>query len=199
MKPIHYVFHLIALMLLTSCNEFKSLKSQDNNSTNFLSIESASKEISHVNLRVKPDNCLTFFESIELSKSCLNSKILDINVHTETKNACSIDIRFPGLNDGNFDIEFYYETESKNMDRFNILAQGQRGSLIPETSSRDIENLGDMAFISTRPKLDQKVLVTTVDNVRIMISTKIKNNQNHCLFADKQLEILAKAILEKIK
>lgn len=184
MKTLHRAFTLLAISFFISCGNSKA--------KDFAAL------VQEVNLNAKPDNCLLFFKSIELSNMCLSNKEFDINVHTETTNACSIDIQFTGSNNSNFDIEIYYEMDSENMEHFNILTEGQRGSLIPETESRDIDDLGDMAFISIRPILNQKILVTTRNNVRVMISVALNDKINNCMYGDGQLEKLARAILENI-
>ena len=193
MKINKHLFLITIIALLYSCKDSNT----EDDFTSQTEIEDNTLP-EKTNFKVKPEDCISFFNEIDFTNTCLANNVLELKEVATTSKACQIDIQSSLFNNGELDVLFFYETDENNMESFHVTTNANKMENVPGATHRNIENLADVAFIVHRENRNTKILVMSIENVRISLQSQKADGKNHCMYDDDQLELMARAILEKI-
>ncbi|WP_397362311.1 hypothetical protein [Olleya sp. R77988] len=147
----------------------------------------------------KPADCDAFFKSINFSNICLENKAKDFNISYTLEKVCQINIKSNQLGINDLKVGYYFENDSAQMEYFNLITEGLKEKNIPGSTYKNINGLGDVAFITSKEKNKEKTLTTIIGNVRVRVFSEYFKSKPHCMYEDDQLIKMAQAIVSKIK
>lgn len=195
MKAKQFMSILICCITIISCKDYKP-PSPNEGSTE---INSINKSDSKTNLTFykKPNSCLSLFETLDFSELCLQKNTLNTKEYSTTEKGCNLAIYSKKLNGGELDISIYYESDPTKIEQFKLITEVQK-TMIPNSTFKNVKELGSSTFIVHRSMLNTKVMVMSINNVRVIIQSKRKKKNTHCMYTDNQLIKIAKEIAKNI-